>query len=321
MTANSHSLTDSVVLLVGGVGGAKLAVGMAKVLPPEALTIIVNTGDDFEHLGLHVSPDLDTVMYSLAGLAHPVNGWGVIDDTRQAMDMIQRLGGPDWFGLGDRDLGTNLMRTSLLREGKTLTEVTAQLARQLGVRHPVLPMSDDAVRTTVETDQGRFAFQEYFVRERWQPVVQRIEFAGAAEAQASDAVKSALENASLIVFGPSNPYLSIDPILTVPGVRELIAESSAPCVAVSPIIGGKAIKGPAAKIMAELGADVSPVGIATYFQDLLDGFVLDEVDQEACDRIASLGMRPTAQKTFMDSLTSKVQLAKAILNWTEETFT
>src|SRR5688500_1180345 len=173
---------DHVVLLLGGVGGAKLAVGMARILPPDALTVIVNTADDFEHLGLHISPDLDTVMYSLSGLAHPINGWGVIDDTHQAMDMIRRLGGPAWFGLGDRDLGTNLMRTMLLHAGRTLTETTTHLAQHLGIRHELLPMSDDLVRTTVETDQGRFAFQEYFVRELWQPIVRSIHFEGAAEA-------------------------------------------------------------------------------------------------------------------------------------------
>jgi LPPG:FO 2-phospho-L-lactate transferase len=313
-------IRDHIVLLVGGVGGAKLAVGMARVLPPDALTIIVNTGDDFEHLGLHISPDLDTVMYSLSGLSHPVNGWGVVDDTRQAMDMIRRLGGPDWFGLGDRDLGTNLMRTHLLRSGKTLTEATAHLSQHLGVRHSVLPMSDDPIRTSVETDQGRFAFQEYFVRERWQPVVRSIHFDGASESRFTNEVKSALENATLIVFGPSNPYLSIDPILAVPGIQQYIEQSTAPCVAVSPIIGGKAIKGPAAKIMAELGVEVSPQGVAAHFQKLLDGFVLDEVDQSLCEEISALGIQPTARRTFMESVTDKVHLAQEILNWTEETF-
>lgn len=313
-------LRDHVVLLVGGVGGAKLALGLAEVLPAGSLTIIVNTADDFEHLGLHVSPDLDTVMYTLAGLANPLTGWGVEGDTFRAIEMVGRYGGPTWFRLGDSDLGTNLLRTVMLREGHTLTEITRQLCGALGIQHPILPMTDHTVQTWLDTDQGPLAFQEYFVRERWQPVVHRIRFVGAEEARPSEAVHEALEAASLIVFGPSNPFLSIDPILALPGVREQIAASDAPCVALSPIIGGEAVKGPAAKLMAELGVDVSPVGIVTHYRDLLDGIILDRVDSELRQPIEALNVRAMAEQTLMETREDKIRLAEKILNWAEENF-
>jgi LPPG:FO 2-phospho-L-lactate transferase len=314
------TMRDHVVVLVGGVGGAKLALGLAHVLPPGALTIIVNTADDFEHLGLHVSPDLDTVMYALADLANPVTGWGVADDSLQAMEMVALLGGPDWFKLGDRDLGTNLMRTMMLRSGQTLTAATAQLAQRLGIAQKLLPMSDHPVRTHVDTDQGILAFQEYFVRERWQPVVSAIRFEGVDNARSTREVDSALQDATMILFGPSNPYLSIDPILAVPGIRKRIEESTAPCVAVSPIIGGQAVKGPAAKLMAELGAAINPTGIAAHFAGLLDGIILDDIDQQECEKIEALGVRATTRQTMMQTLSDKKLLAETILNWTEATF-
>ncbi len=313
-----RGVRDHVVMLVGGVGGAKLAVGLADLLPPEALTIIVNTGDDFEHLGLHISPDLDTVMYSLAGLANPVTGWGVADDTFRAMDMVKRCNGPGWFQLGDLDLGTNLMRTMMLRKGLTLTQVTQHLCACLGVRHPLLPMCNDMVQTWLDTDQGTLAFQEYFVRERWQPVVKQVRFVGADKAQLSPEVAAALEGATLILFGPSNPFLSIDPILAVTGIYERILTSSAVRIAVSPIVGGRAIKGPAAKLMAELGLDVSPRGIAEHYRELLDGLVLDVVDQDWCGEIEQLGIQPVALHTLMNTLSDKVRLAEATLAWAEE---
>lgn len=312
------SLRDRVVLLVGGVGGAKLALGMSNVLPPESLTIIVNTADDFEHLGLHISPDLDTVMYTLADLANPQTGWGVVDDTFCAMDMVARCGGPSWFRLGDRDLGTSLVRTAMLREGHTLTGITRHLCKSLNVHHPILPMSDQPVRTWLDTDQGSLAFQEYFVRERWQPVVQRIRFEGAADAWPSSVICSALQAATLIVLGPSNPFLSIDPILAVPGLRALIARGDAPCVAVSPIISGKAIKGPAAKLMAELGVDVSPLGIAQYYEDLLNGIILDSADEGLCKEIEALNIRSAGQPTLMETLSDKINLARIVLDWAED---
>jgi LPPG:FO 2-phospho-L-lactate transferase len=312
------NLRTHVVLLAGGVGGAKLAVGLAEALPSDALSIIVNTGDDFEHLGLHVSPDLDTVTYALAGVANPQTGWGVADDTFHAMEMIERYGGPAWFRLGDRDLGTNLMRTSMLRQGKSLTEVTRYLTHQLGAKNIILPMSDESVRTLLDTESGLLGFQEYFVRDGWQPTVKAIRFEGIETAGATEDVMSTLDRASLIVFGPSNPFLSIDPILAVPGIRERIAGSAAPCIAVSPIIGGKAVKGPAAKLMNELGHDVSPLGIARYYEDLLDGIILDAVDFKMKDNIEKLNVRALACNTLMTTLVEKTQLATSLLQWSEE---
>jgi len=307
-----------VVLLVGGVGGAKLAVGLANVLPPDALSIIVNTGDDFEHLGLHISPDQDTVLYSLSNLANPQTDWGIAGDTFHAIDMVERYDGPTWFRLGDRDIGTSLVRTSMLQQGKSLTEVTQHLATRLGIKHTVLPMSDQSVRTYLQTDNGLLGFQEYFVRERWQPIARTIHFKGMEKAHPSPAVRQALAKATLIVFGPSNPFLSIDPILAIPGIRDQIARSSAPRIAVSPIIGGQAVKGPAAKLMAELGHDVSSFGIAKHYKDLLKGVILDTVDSDLCKEIEKLNVRATAQNTLMTTLVDKTELAASLLQWTEE---
>ncbi len=313
-------LRDHVVMLVGGVGGAKMALGMAHVLPAGALSFVVNTGDDFEHLGLYVCPDLDTVTYTLAGLANPATGWGVSDDTLHAMEMVKQLGGPAWFRLGDRDLGTNLMRTMLLRQGHTLTEVEHLFCARLGLPHPILPMSDEPVRTVLDTDRGTLAFQEYFVRERWQPKVHRIRFEGSAAAHPSEAVVQALEAATLIVFAPSNPFLSIDPILSISGIRERIEQSSAPRVAVTPIIGGQAVKGPTAKLMVELGMSASPLEVVNHYQNLLDGIILDKVDSELCDVVEALNVRTTAQPTLMETLADKTRLAGLLLDWAEETF-
>jgi LPPG:FO 2-phospho-L-lactate transferase len=312
------SIRDRVVVLVGGVGGAKLALGLARALPPGALKIIVNTADDFEHLGLHVSPDVDTLMYTLAGLQNPQFGWGVRDDTFRAMDMVERYGGPTWFRLGDRDLGTNLMRTSLLDAGHTLTDITRQLSRSLGVDQDLLPMSDDPIRTMLDTDAGTFDFQTYFVRERWQPTVRTIRFEGASEARPSPAVVRALDEATLIAFGPSNPYLSIAPILAVPGVRERIERADVPRVAVSPVIGGEAVKGPTAKLMREMGVDVSPVTVAHHYRGLIDGLMLDETDENLTAPIRAMGTAVLTYQTYMQTLDEKIDLAKTLLSWAEE---
>ncbi len=308
----------SVVLLVGGVGGAKLALGLSKVLSPDALTIIVNTADDFEHLGLHISPDVDTLMYTLAEVANPATGWGMAGDTFQAMEIVAQYDGPDWFRLGDKDLGTNLLRTALLREGHTLTEITVQFCKALGIKQKLLPMSDQPVRTILETDRGAFTFQEYFVRERWQPLVKSIHYEGAEKATPSPDVMQALKEATLIVFGPSNPFLSLDPILALPGIRESIVASPAPCLALSPIIGGQAVKGPAAKLMVELGHEVSPLGVARHYQDLLSGMILDEIDTILSEEIESLGITASPQKTLMTTLPEKIALAQILLDWIKE---
>lgn len=310
-------IRDHVVLLVGGVGGAKLALGLANVLPPEALTIIVNTADDLEHLGLHISPDVDTVMYTLSGLSNQQSGWGVAGDTLQAMEMVKRYGGPAWFNLGDKDIGTNLMRTTLLREGHTLTEVTRRLSEAVGIGPDLLPMTDDTVRTVLDTDIGELAFQEYFVREGWQPAVREICFDGADMAQPSQAVADALDAATLIVFGPSNPFLSIDPILSIRGIHDRIAGANVPRVAVTPIIGGQAVKGPTAKLMTELDLDVSPLGVARHYRELLDGFILDVTDEDQIASVEALDLRAAAQQTYMRTLQDKLELAEALLSWVE----
>ncbi|NDJ53658.1 MAG: 2-phospho-L-lactate transferase [Chloroflexi bacterium] len=307
-----------VVLLVGGVGGAKLALGLSHSLQADELTIIVNTADDFEHLGLHISPDLDTVMYTLAEIANPQTGWGVINDSYRALDMLRRYDETRaWFRLGDLDLGTNLMRTAMLGKGLSLTDVTRHLSRSLGIAHNILPMSNDPVRTIIETPDGDLPFQVYFVRERWQPIVTGIRFDGAAQASASAAALSALASASLIVFGPSNPFLSIDPILAIPAMRSAIAERKVPCMAVSPIVGGRALKGPAAKLMQERGIDVSPLGVAAHYDQLIDGMIIDRTDAHLSAKIEAMGLRTAALPTVMRSISDKIKLAEQILDWVE----
>ena len=300
--------------LAGGVGGAKLALGLARVLPPEKLTIVVNTGDDEVFHGLHVSPDLDTVMYALAGLTNPETGWGVADDTFNCHGTLEAYGGPTWFNLGDKDMATHIRRTELLGEGWSLSQVTGELSGRLGVAHRIVPMSDDKVRTIVETDEGDLPFQDYFVKRQCRPVVKGIHFDSAEGAGPSPGFLAALEGASALVFCPSNPFLSIAPILAVPGVRERIASfsGSGPRIAVSPIVGGEALRGPAAKLLRELGHDVSCLGVARYYQGLCDIFLIDEVDRRYIDSIESLGMRAEAARTVMVSDEDKIRLATEI---------
>jgi LPPG:FO 2-phospho-L-lactate transferase len=301
-----------IVALAGGVGGAKLAAGLARVLPPEELVIAVNTGDDFEHLGLHVSPDLDTVMYTLAGIANPQTGWGQAEETWSFMEALARLGGPDWFKLGDRDLATNVERTRRLRAGETLSEVTRDLCARLGVRHAVVPMSDEPVRTIVHTDRGALEFQHYFVRDRCEPRVQRLEYRGADAARPSRALREALARSDLagVLFCPSNPYLSITPILAVPGVREAIGNRA---VAVSPIIAGRAVRGPAAKIMQELGIKPSAVEIARFYRGLVRALVIDRTDAALASSIEALDIAAVQDDTLMTGDADRERLARACL--------
>ena len=304
-----------VLALCGGVGGAKLAAGLAAVLPAERLTIVVNTGDDFEHVGLAISPDIDTVVYTLSGLADTVRGWGVADESWQAMAQLGRLGEPQWFQLGDRDLAMHIARTRRLREGETLSQVTASLAAKLGIGPAIVPMSDDPVRTMVETEDGVLDFQRYFVAEQCRPVARAIGFAGAREAKPSPGFAAALarDDLAAIVICPSNPYLSIDPLLSLPGVRDRLARLAVPRVAVSPIVAGQAIKGPTAKLMAELGASVDVVGIARHYQGLVDVLMIDEADRDAASAVEALGLRALAAPTIMTSPADRVALAKATL--------
>ncbi len=317
---NSQKPFRSVLALAGGVGGAKLADGLARTLPPGALTVIVNTGDDFRHYGLAISPDLDTVMYTLGGVANAVNGWGLEGDTAQMLGMMRRYQGDAWFGLGDKDLATHLLRTQWLAQGISLTEITRRLSQALGITSAVLPMSDDPIPTMIHTvEYGTLPFQEYFVRYRWQPTLKPTQLAMPGDlpnspitfdgsAHPSDAVLTAFKNADLIVICPSNPMLSVDPILNVAGVRDLLARRTVPCVAVSPLIGGQAVKGPAAKIMAELGLEVSSNGIARYYGDLIDGLVIDVNDAAQAKHILSTDI-------LMRTVEDRVRLAKEVMAW------
>lgn len=298
--------------LAGGVGGAKLAAGLQAALPPGALTVIVNTGDDFEHWGLHICPDLDTVMYNLASVENPATGWGRRGDTFTTLAAMELLGGEDWFRLGDLDLAVHLRRTEWLRQGIHLTEVTDRLRRAFGVLSTILPMSDQPVRTLVHTDEGDLPFQHYFVRRRCEPCVIDVTFVGADSATLTDAIQHALDRADLIVLCPSNPYLSIDPILSVGGMRRRLRHLRAPKVAVAPIVGGRALKGPAAKMMVEMGHEVSPRTVADHYGDLLSGFVLDQADAEMAEAIDVPVM---VTDTIMSDLKSKTRLAQTVLDF------
>lgn len=308
-----------IVALAGGVGGAKLVDGLAQVLG-DALTVIVNTGDDFEHLGLHISPDLDTVMYTLAGLANPVQGWGLAGETWAFMDQVARLGGPNWFRLGDRDLATHAIRTSRLKAGATLTDVTTDLCRSLGIAARVLPMSDDAMRTTVHSADQALAFQDYFVRLRCEVPVTGLSYDGAAAARLNreiDGMRGA-DAPSAVIICPSNPYLSIDPILSVPGMRAWLTDLQVPVIAVSPIVGGAAVKGPAAKIMQELGVPASATAVAEHYRGLISGFVIDDVDGPLAADIASTGAAVKVTATVMRSAQDRASLAQDCLSFADD---
>jgi LPPG:FO 2-phospho-L-lactate transferase len=306
----------NVLALAGGVGGAKLADGLAKLLG-ERFTVIVNTGDDFTHLGLHVSPDLDTVMYTLAGIANPQTGWGIAGETWNFLDQVERLGGPRWFRLGDRDLATHVLRSERLAAGETHSAVTAALCRALGVTATLLPMSDDPVRTIIRTDDAELPFQDYFVRLACAVPVRGIRYEGATAARLNPALGRFAELSAVIIC-PSNPYLSVDPILAVPGVRVWLRAQGCPIVAVSPIVGGAAIKGPAAKIMAELGAPASAVGIARHYAGLVDGLVIDTVDAALAPQITAAGMAVKVAPAVMSNADDRLALARTSLAFAGE---
>ena len=303
-----------ILAITGGVGGAKLALGLSRVLSPEEVAFAVNTGDDFEHLGFEICPDQDTLTYTLAGLANPETGWGRADETWSFLGAQEALGGETWFKLGDKDLALHVIRTRMLEAGTSRTEIAAALARALGVRHRILPMSDDPVRTTVHTPEGPLSFQHYFVRDRCAPSVTGFDFLGAATARPSAAVRDWLSDADGIVICPSNPFVSVDPMLSIPGMREALASARAPVVAVSPIVGGTAIKGPAAKMMRELNLPASADQVAEHYGTLLDGFVLDAQDSDLTGRIQV----PTlVTRTLMLTLDDRVALARAVLRFIE----
>jgi LPPG:FO 2-phospho-L-lactate transferase len=290
--------------LSGGVGGAKLALGLAQVLPPESLMIAVNTGDDFDHLGLTICPDIDTVLYTLSGRAHPQQGWGRADESWGVREELGALGVDTWFQLGDRDIALHLLRRDLLQRGLTLTQATAEIAGRLGIKLAVVPMSDEPVRTVLHTDHGSLEFQDYLVRQRAEPVIQSIEFRGAGEAKLAPALTEVLDSSDLVgvIICPSNPYLSIGPMLAVPGFRERLRAVKAPVIAVSPIIAGAALKGPAAKIMKELGIQPSAGLIAELYADFIDRVVVDLADANRTEGDPRLVVAPTVMKTLEDKL-------------------
>ena len=301
--------------LAGGVGGAKLALGLAKILDPDQLTLVVNTGDDEIFYGLHVSPDLDTVMYTLAGIANPETGWGITGETFNMLERLTAYGEDTWFGLGDKDLATHIRRTNLLNNGESLSEVTSQLAAALGVEHAIVPMTDDSFRTIVDTEIGSLAFQDYFVKHRSEPKATAIRFDTNGGARPSPGFERALSESTIIVFCPSNPYLSVAPILEVTGIRERIAGFPGKRIAVSPIIGGAAIKGPAAKLMAEFGIEPSCVDVAKQYIGLCDAFVIDNIDADRANEIDSLGMDVLVCNTIMTSKEDKIALARKVLDF------
>lgn len=304
-----------VLALCGGVGGAKLALGLTHAVPAQDLAIVVNTGDDFEHLGLAISPDVDTVTYTLAGLSNPELGWGLAGETWAFMDQLRRLGGEDWFQLGDRDLALHVERTRRRNAGESLSAITADVAQRLGVSCTLWPMSDDPVRTVLETDEGTLPFQRYFVGRRAEPVVRSIAYQGADSAQPNSHALAALRDPSLeaVIICPSNPWLSVAPLLAMPDLRAALAETSTPVIAVSPIVGGMAIKGPTAKLMAELGLPVTAAQVARFYDGLIDGYVLDETDRDLAEAIGGQGLATAVMPTVMRDLASKQALAEGVL--------
>jgi LPPG:FO 2-phospho-L-lactate transferase len=302
-----------ILTLAGGVGAARFLDGLTRVVPPGEVYVIGNTGDDTEIYGLHISPDLDTVVYTLAGLANPVEGWGIHNDTFESLAALGRLGEEVWFQLGDRDLATHIFRTNHLRSGARLSAVTAQMAKKLGVRSSVVPMSDDPVRTIVQTSRGKLAFQTYFVRRRAKDRVLGVTFEGAPESRPAPGVLKAIRGADGIVFCPSNPLISVGPILAVPGIRKAIAGRKCPSAAISPIVGGRAIKGPAAQMMKTMGMEVSALGVARIYQGLVDVLVIDKVDASLAPAIEKLGVRTVVTNTIMTGTREKKALARTVV--------
>ena len=302
-----------IIALSGGVGGAKLALGLSRILPAEDLLVVVNTGDDFEHLGLSISPDIDTVTYTLSGLANRELGWGRHDETWSFMETMESLGGETWFRLGDRDVALHVERTKRLRRGESLSTVTADLAARLGVKQRILPMTDDPVRTRLLTDDGWIDFQDYFVNRKCEPVVRELQFHGAKTARAHPDFMAALSSPALqaVVICPSNPFISVEPILAIPGVRDALANCPAPVIAVSPIIAGRAVKGPTAKMMTELGLDPTAGTVAHRYSDLLDGYVIDHADMS---EVVSIDARVTLAQTLMTTLEDREALARTVLD-------
>ncbi len=308
-----------IVVLSGGVGGAKLVLGMAQVVPPERLVVVANTGDDFEHLGLRICPDLDTLTYTLAGLADSERGWGRAGETWNFMASLKQLGAEDWFNLGDADLATHVERTRRLAAGESLTQATDGICRNLGVRPTLLPMSDDPVATIVETADGPLAFQHYFVRDHCVPKVTGFRFDGIDDARANPALLHLFEGGAVaaVIIAPSNPYISVDPIMALAEFRAALAAFGGPIVAVSPIIGGEAIKGPAGKMMKELGVSCSAMGIAAHYRGRIRGLIIDEADRAQAGEVTAQGMAVRVEQTVMRTLKDKATRARACLDFAD----
>ncbi|MBJ89772.1 MAG: 2-phospho-L-lactate transferase [Woeseia sp.] len=298
--------------ITGGIGGAKLALGLSRILSPEALVLVVNTGDDFEHYGLHISPDVDTLIYTLGGQCNQDTGWGRSEESWTFMSALEALGGETWFQLGDKDLAMHVLRTNLLQDGLSLGEITSKLAGSFGIQNSILPMTNDFVQTKVNTVDGLLSFQHYFVRERCKPVVREILYDGASIAAPNPDIVSALndENLSGVILCPSNPFLSIDPFLSIGGVRDCLRNCRAPIIAVSPLVSGKAIKGPLAKIMSELSIPVKANSIAKHYSEFLDGFVLDNEDREWEQTITESGINALVTNIVMRTMEDREQLAR-----------
>ena len=307
---------SKVLALSGGIGGAKLALGLARMLPPGALTVVANTGDDFEHLGFTICPDLDTLLYTLSGLADPERGWGRRDETWTFMQALKAIGGATWFQLGDGDLALHVERTRRLKSGESLSAIMDDISKRLGIASRLLPMSDDPVRTRVNTPEGWIDFQDYFVRLRCEPRVTAIAFAGADRARAQPDFLAALRDPDLraVVICPSNPLISIEPILAVPEVRDAISACLVPVVAISPIIGGKAVKGPTAKMLTELGSEVTAAAVARRYEGLIDGYIVDDADAAETE---SLAVPASATKTLMTTLQDRENLAQFVLRFAD----
>ncbi len=313
---NARHTNRRVLLLTGGVGGAKLALGLYRRLAANELVAVVNTGDDFDHLGLRICPDIDTTLYTLAGLADTGRGWGRANESWNCLDTLAELGGEDWFRLGDRDLALHLLRTQALRKGATLSQVTADVARGMCIAADIVPMSNQQVATELRTNEGQLAFQDYFVRRQCEPAVEAIRFRGAEHAEPDPGVVSLMKSSELraVIIAPSNPWLSIDPILAVPGMRTLLQNTDAPVIAVSPIIGGSAVKGPTAKIMRELGLQPSTISVLEHYRDFLSGYIFDREDSQLR---AEIPIPCVCTQTLMQSLEDREKLAETVLHFAD----
>jgi LPPG:FO 2-phospho-L-lactate transferase len=307
----------SITCLAGGVGAARFLEGLASVFPPEKITVIVNTGDDLQYLGCHVSPDLDIVTYALAGLADREKGWGIEEDTYNCLDQLAKYNAETWFRIGDRDFATHLLRTAFLQQGFNLSEVAEKIRTSLRVKTQIIPMTDQMVATKIKTPAGILEFQEYFVKRKFQDKVEDVTYEGASLAVPAPGVTPAIEKTDLIVLCPSNPILSIGPILAIPGIRDSVSKTRAKIVGISPIVGGKAVKGPLDRMMENLGLEVSPFGVAQLYGGLMKGYVIDQLDKSAIPKITRLGMRVLATNTVMDSMEAKIQLARNTISFAE----